>query len=291
MSVEPSGPHIGEYNSQGANKSNTTMSCKSLPMTPTPLQVRRPGFDDDLQSEQLNHNPTTSSSQWQIVTSSSFHLPSDWVVEKKPRVSNPTHVDKYYYEPHTGKKFRSLLSVQRYLAGETVDYVLPKRRVSENGNTKYIESGAGQQFGSLRAVEKFLSGENACRATPKVQNPSKQIIFGLTINIVVSAMKSETGQQRACGVRSSRKPAHNRSSEAEDKIALKSLKHTVQSVKPDSQKKTKSGKDNRGPMHNLTAPLPAKVSWVLSGPGGFWSPFLDDSIVPDSEKLKWSEAF
>ncbi|KAG4945281.1 hypothetical protein JHK82_041340 [Glycine max] len=44
-------------------------------------------------------------------------------------------------------------------------------------------------------------------------------------------------------------------------------------------------------MHNLTAPPPAKVSWVLSSPGGFWSPFLDDSIVPESEKLKWSKAF
>lgn len=60
--------------------------------------------------------------------------------------------------------------------------------------------------------------------------------------------------------------------------------------KSDSPKKTNSGKDNTPSMHNLSRP-PEKVTWVLSGPGGFWSPFVDDSIVPESEKLKWSEAF
>lgn len=58
----------------------------------------------------------------------------------------------------------------------------------------------------------------------------------------------------------------------------------------DSQKKMNLGEDDRGSIHNLPRP-PAKVSWVLSGPGGFWSPFVDDSTVPECEKLKWSEAF
>uniref|UniRef100_A0A0R0J277 MBD domain-containing protein n=1 Tax=Glycine max TaxID=3847 RepID=A0A0R0J277_SOYBN len=140
----------------------------------------------------------------------------------------------------------------------------------------FIESGSGQQWNSLRAVENFLSGENACTATPK------------------SAVKSGTGEKRACGVRSVRKPVHKRFSAADEKMTPKYLKHSIQSAlpeKPDSQKKTKLEKDNRASMHNLTAPPPAKVSWVLSGPGGFWSPSLDDSIVPESEKLKWSEAF
>ncbi|TKY48445.1 Methyl-CpG-binding domain-containing protein 7 [Spatholobus suberectus] len=246
------------------------MSFNPLPIVPTPLQVRRPGIDDE-------HNPTISTpTEWQIASTSHFRLPDGWVVEERPRPSNPSHVDRYYYEPHTGRQFRSLLSVQRHLAGETRDYVIPKRMISENEKTNYIESGAGQQFRSLRAVEKFLSGEHACTATPK------------------SAVKSGTGEKRACGVRSSRKPVHKRSSVAEDKSTPKSLKHSIQfthSKKPDSQKKTKLEEDNRASMHNLTAPPPAKVSWVLSGPGGFWSPFLDDSIVPESEKLKWSEAF
>ena len=48
----------------------------------------------------------------------------------------------------------------------------------------FIESGSGQKFGSLRALDNFLSEENACITTLKVQKPSKQVIFGLTINNV-----------------------------------------------------------------------------------------------------------
>lgn len=58
--------------------------------------------------------------------------------------------------------------------------------------------------------------------------------------------------------------------------------------KADSQKKVNFGDEET--VHNLTRP-PAKVRWVLSGPGGHWRPFLDNSMVPESEKLKWSEAF
>ncbi|KHN01604.1 Methyl-CpG-binding domain-containing protein 7 [Glycine soja] len=240
-----------------------TMSCEPLPLMATPLQFQRPAIDDG--DAQNQHNPM----EFQILTSSHFRLPDGWVVEERPRASNPSHVDRYYYEPGTRRQFRSLLSVKRHLTGETRDCVISKRK-------NFIESGSGQQWNSLRAVENFLSGENACTATPK------------------SAVKSGTGEKRACGVRSVRKPVHKRFSAADEKMTPKYLKHSIQSAlpeKPDSQKKTKLEKDNRASMHNLTAPPPAKVSWVLSGPGGFWSPSLDDSIVPESEKLKWSEAF
>ncbi|PON38658.1 Methyl-CpG DNA binding [Trema orientale] len=57
-------------------------------------------------------------------SSATFQLPHDWLVEEKPRLNSPSraphHVDKYYYEPGTGKMFRSLRAVQRYLTyGET----------------------------------------------------------------------------------------------------------------------------------------------------------------------------
>ncbi|KAL2968651.1 hypothetical protein AAZX31_15G039700 [Glycine max] len=94
-----------------------------------------------------------------------------------------------------------------------------------------------------------------------------------------SAVKSGTGEQMACGVRSDLKPVQKCSSVAEE-----------DQITPNFPR-TKLEDDNRASMHNLTAPPPAKVSWVLSSPGGFWSPFLDDSIVPESEKLKWSKAF
>lgn len=254
---------------------------QKLPVVAIPLQVLRArSIDDDVEHKR------SVSRELQIVTSSSsspFRLPDGWVVEERPRVSNPSHVDRYYYEPHTRRQFRSLLAVKRHLTGETRDYAVSKRMVSESENANYIESGSGQRFGSLRAVEKFLSGENACPgSTAATATPE-------------SVVKSGIGEQRARGVRSSRKPAHKRSSVVEeDKCIPESLKHAIQSPdskKLDSRKKTKSEKDNRASVHNLTEPPPEKVSWVLSGTGGFWSPFLDGTVVTDSEKLKWSEAF
>ncbi|KAL2239528.1 UNVERIFIED_CONTAM: Methyl-CpG-binding domain-containing protein 7 [Sesamum indicum] len=43
-----------------------------------------------------------------------FVLPDGWIVEEVPRKYDHW-TDKYYYEPHTGQKFRSLVAVERYL--------------------------------------------------------------------------------------------------------------------------------------------------------------------------------
>ncbi|KAL3850702.1 hypothetical protein ACJIZ3_012584 [Penstemon smallii] len=42
-------------------------------------------------------------------------LPEGWVVEEVPRRYSTTWKDRYYYEPETGQKFRSLVAVARYL--------------------------------------------------------------------------------------------------------------------------------------------------------------------------------
>ncbi|CAL5200194.1 unnamed protein product [Lathyrus oleraceus] len=201
-----------------------------------------------------------------VVRSPPFDLPDGWLVEQHRRRSpNPDHVervDKYYIEPNTGQKFRSLVSVQRYLNEETKDYLPTERMISQNKNTTRIKFKTKQKFRPARdfeggglAVKDFegggLTGENACRPTPK-------IIF-------------------KCG---SGKPSAPMTQKP-----IQSL-----SEKTHSKKKTKSGKEGRGSIHNLTRP-PTKVSWVLSGPGGFWNPFLDDSVVPASKKAKWSKAF
>ncbi|GFZ17980.1 hypothetical protein Acr_26g0012490 [Actinidia rufa] len=51
------------------------------------------------------------------LATSPFTLPEGWIVEEVPRKCNG-HADKYYYEPGTRRKFRSLISVERYLAEE-----------------------------------------------------------------------------------------------------------------------------------------------------------------------------
>ncbi|XP_058748360.1 methyl-CpG-binding domain-containing protein 7-like [Vicia villosa] len=198
-----------------------------------------------------------------VVRSPPFTLPDGWLVERHRRISpNPGHaerVDKYYIEPNTRQKFRSLVSVQRYLNEEPKDYLPAERMISRNKNTTRNKSRRKQKFprdfeGGDLTVRDFkgarLAGENACRPTPK-------IIF------------------KCSGKRSA-----------------PTTQTPIQSVSEEthSRKKAKLGKDGRGSIHNSTRP-PTKVRWVLSGPSGFWNPFLDDSMVPASEKAKWSKAF
>ncbi|GAU27212.1 hypothetical protein TSUD_108030 [Trifolium subterraneum] len=296
------------------------------------LITRTPNTDEPLNCIPLNSISTDKQEQLQmLIRSSPFKLPDDWLIEHRPRPSNPNHVDKYYIDPDTGHRFRSLVSVQRYLNGETrnnlpiermtaenkdnivlrspspfklpddwlvehrprvsnpnyVDRVdrrylneetrddLPtERMISEIKNTTFIKSRTAQKCLSPRDFEarKVLSakdfegpltGENACRATPKRSAPS---------------------------MNSHENPVEKSFSVAEDQATPKSSIQSMHSENFDSQKKIKTGEDGRGSIHNLTRP-PTKVSWVLSGPGGLWNPFLDDSIVPASEKAKWSEAF
>ncbi|KAL6200101.1 hypothetical protein ACLB2K_029883 [Fragaria x ananassa] len=66
----------------------------------------------------------TANKQMQITPHSmrcspSFGLPDGWKIEKKPRINTTySDSDKYYIEPGTGRRFRSLVAVERYLAEE-----------------------------------------------------------------------------------------------------------------------------------------------------------------------------
>ncbi|XP_027927071.1 methyl-CpG-binding domain-containing protein 7-like isoform X2 [Vigna unguiculata] len=223
----------------------------------TPQRTRKPTLSPELQ-----------------ISSAQFNLPEGWIVEERPRRSNPTHVDRYYYEPHTRKQFRSLCAVQRYLAGEEVT---PRRMKSKK---KLIESGEGQSS-SMRAVSNFLLEENPSPTTSK------------------SPMNSGSGEKR---VRSTRyegryeeESVYRPTSVAKEEIINPmSWKYSVparKSVKLDYQNKTISESSGTSSAHNLTTPPPAKISWVLSGPTGTWNPRVGGSPVPQSEKLNWSEAF
>ncbi|KAK3005328.1 hypothetical protein RJ639_015660 [Escallonia herrerae] len=62
------------------------------------------------------------SNRWQLAVvaprnaaaTSPYNLPDGWVVEEVPRSSGGS-TDKYYYEPGTGQKFRSLVAVEKHL--------------------------------------------------------------------------------------------------------------------------------------------------------------------------------
>ncbi|KAK2424909.1 methyl-CpG-binding domain-containing protein [Trifolium repens] len=226
------------------------------------------------ENEPLNRTNSKDNNELQIVVSSPITLPDGWLVEQRfrRRSSDPNRVDRYYIEPHTGQKFRSLISVQRYLNDESRDYIPPKRMISENNDNIFIKSRKRKFCRPASDFEGGLAEENARRATPKL------------------VLKRGSGKRSAPSVKSYKNPVKKSFSAAEDQMILKPSIQSLRSEKTNSQKKIKTREDNRASIHNLTGP-PTKVRWVLSGPGGFWNPFLDDSIVPTSEKAKWSKAF
>ncbi|KAL2332110.1 hypothetical protein Fmac_019691 [Flemingia macrophylla] len=186
-----------------------------------------------------SQRPSTISDEVRIIDAAPFGLPPGWTVEEKPRHSNPAHVDRYFYEPYTGKKFRSLLAVQRHL--EEAGITIERQRVP-------------------------VSEQN------------------------VTAIMKSVPLKGSCSRRTGRKSKRSSVAE-EDKSTPKSSKRTAESSKPDSGKKPMLEEDYRASVHNLSEPPPPKVSWVLSSRGGFWSPYVNDTAISASEKLKWSEAF
>ncbi|KAJ7947696.1 Methyl-CpG-binding domain-containing protein 7 [Quillaja saponaria] len=245
----------------------------STPM-PIPLQMRVPGEEEE---------PSNRGRELQMVTSSSFTLPDGWYVEEKPRPSDPGHVDKYYYEPGTGKKFRSLVSVQRYLTED--------RTSSPTGGTLKSADECNMQI----VTQKTGSASSFKLPNDWVveERPRSNIKYGKVID--KPSPQSGLAKKNVSGVKHSLKAVRKYPTVAEeDKVKLKAMKlaiHSTPSKKSGSRKKIDSGEDRRTSLLNFSSP-PAKINWVLSGSGGnMWSAFMGESTVPDSVKQKWSEKF
>ncbi|KAM1040228.1 hypothetical protein ACFX2I_029454 [Malus domestica] len=100
-------------------------------------------------------------------TSSSFKLPDGWEIEEKPRRKSRV-IDKTYIEPVTGRQFRSLVAVERYLteANEEVPLkaLMPATKSSISSGschqkTKSSAESEPQNVGSS-SLKRNISGEN-----------------------------------------------------------------------------------------------------------------------------------
>ncbi|KFK27523.1 hypothetical protein AALP_AA8G394200 [Arabis alpina] len=184
--------------------------------------------------------------------SKSFRLPAKgWTIEEYPR-KNSYHIDKYYVERSTGKRFRSLVSVERYLneSGNHADHQQPmllqyhrvnskdfslpdgwiveeKPRINSTHVDKtYIEPGTGNKFRSMAAVKRYLEATG-----------------NSTLDLV--------------------------SMEHSERLSLTGFQAEVIDPNP-----------------------PKKVKWVLTGSdGNTFTANMSGSDVSSSVKQKWSEAF
>ncbi|XP_042954486.1 methyl-CpG-binding domain-containing protein 7 isoform X1 [Carya illinoinensis] len=258
------------------NENTHQVSRNSVPTNPRGSQA----FDKEFpaSSFQLQIRDCT------IRSTSPFKLPDDWVIEEKPR-SNINYagvIDKLYIEPETGQRFRSLKAVERYLTEAKENTATPKASQNSGSWKKNISS----IIRSPRVVSKHrleaeednitLKALKLCRskASPNSGSGKKNIPGIIRTPGVVSKCWLEA---------------------EEDNITLKALKFcnsSKPSRKSGSRKKFVSNKGVNASMLDCASP-PAKINWVLSGPGGgnVWSAFINESIVPDSVKQKWSEKF
>ncbi|OMO67686.1 Methyl-CpG DNA binding protein [Corchorus capsularis] len=113
-------------------KSSPAKKKKTAPATQEP-EAHDPS---EMQLQIVESSPSSPMSR------SPIKLPGGWVVEQRPRVTSAGHpgrVDRYYYEPGSGKQFRSLIAVQKYLSQE-MDYTLANATQGQRVKPRDYES-------------------------------------------------------------------------------------------------------------------------------------------------------
>ncbi|KAH7542508.1 hypothetical protein FEM48_Zijuj02G0081400 [Ziziphus jujuba var. spinosa] len=189
------------------------------------------------------------------------------------------HLCIYYYEPGTGKTFRSLISVYKYLREGKTDTPMTKKLRADNKSSYYIEPGSGQRFRSLRAVERYLTEASHDTMPLKAfQDAHKLDKKDVSVNkwSLKAANKDPTkGKEITTRVKTVKSCNYSRP-----------LKHFGNLMK------NNSGEDVQDSMTDFSC-QPSKINWILAGgPGGnMWSPFMGEYMVPESVKRKWSETF
>ncbi|XP_050229495.1 methyl-CpG-binding domain-containing protein 7 isoform X2 [Mercurialis annua] len=264
-----------------------------------------------IQSQHKNRN-RNKNKQLQIVGSSPFNLPDDWLVEKRRRRTSGRY-DKYYYEPGSEQQFRSLLSVQKYLSGEI--YFAPKRRKSSNETNMQIVPRSCSSFNlpdGWIIKEKRRSNVNYAGVIDRMQSvPRSCSSFNLPDGWIIEEkprsnvdyagvidrcyIEPETGKRFRSLISVQRYLAKGKEYAAAPK-PLKLADNVLyltdgrELAAMNNVLKLRENANFETSVPNNGNP-PAKIKWVLSPCKISWSAFMDDSLVPDSEVNKWSETF
>ncbi|KAJ6309802.1 hypothetical protein OIU76_014692 [Salix suchowensis] len=167
----------------------------------------------------------------------------------------------------------------------------------------YCEPGTGQRFHSLICIQKRLSGETSRSGKPGNKRICEFLYFlillwwtasnsRLEIQNVPYIFKSRSLFDLPNGWVVERKPCKNidyagiidkHYNELETGKLFRSLSPFESSG---SRKEHVSSKKVETAMLDPSS-IPAKIKWVLGGPGGIvWNPFMDDHLVPGFIKQK-----
>nr|GLL31013.1 methyl-CpG-binding domain-containing protein 7-like [Ipomoea trifida] len=235
-----------------------------------------------------------------------FSLPPGWGVEEVPR-SDGSRIDRYYLEPGTGQKFRSMREVERHLNGETVTR---SRRRGSTALTVYNRSKSSSRkmivYGGkmLRLDEKELSANRqAIVPSGAVVNRHYELPDGWIVEEVPRKFgnsKDKYYYEPGTGRKfRSRAEVERHLTELSEHISLSEALEELNENRPLSKMfklhhpttNSASQKRKTSREDSVLRP-PSKVNWVLASPkGDEWNPFIGDTLVSDSVKQEWSNRF
>ncbi|KAJ9543638.1 hypothetical protein OSB04_023345 [Centaurea solstitialis] len=264
-----------------------------------------------------NQKNSTSGANMTLIRkcgSSKFTLPKDWFVEKVPRKSGWT-IDKYYHDPETGRKFRSLKGVERYLTDGCIPTRSSAKRIKyhkkhlENcGTRKKIVSG-----GKMLDFEEDKYNEYQLVNVTPTSFPSTSP-FKLPDGWIVEEVPRKTGShvdryyyEPRTGQRfRSLIAAQKHLAEQEENSPLSViLEELIENNLPLSKAfKLRSSKKNHGAYESWKKAIyrkeqassfsspPSKINWVIaSSAGESWNAFVGDKLVSDFQMQKWGKKF
>ncbi|XP_027126325.2 methyl-CpG-binding domain-containing protein 7-like [Coffea arabica] len=297
----------------GKVKPPPSSSPSDSTVVPPPRKVLRSNYinADDYSSRPqlaLIHPPTTAAT----VTSrySKFQLPNGWGVQEVPR-SNTSRVDKYYYEPGTGLKFRSLRAIERYVNGE--EYTPRPGALTWHDNhykcsehRKMIICGGKM----MRLNEEPLSGNHLAIAASRetaAMSPY-DLPDGWVVEEVPRKNDSQTDKYyyepgsgrkfRSCI------GAKRYIAELKEDIPLSAALAEIKEMNRPLSKAFKLGRLVKNSISckkqcarsktqtSSLVSVPVKVNWVLASPqGDVWNPFIFNIKIPVSVKQQWNERF
>ncbi|KAL8141399.1 hypothetical protein V2J09_007420 [Rumex salicifolius] len=213
----------------------------------------------------------------EIVTAASaarpFQLPDGWLVEVKhrPRSSINQTPDKYYYEPYTGKRFRSLVSVKRYLDGEQEPVPFSKASKTEDDGAMNLE-----------VVRRIVYNG-------KMWKPDELEVARRSEDVIPTAVQHKLSSELPDGWI------------VEDVPRTHGLKSDRFFLEPLTGMKFQSVPEVRSYLTDEIVKLehfdisnpPEKVNWRLISSSGedHWRAYVEESRIPDHVKKLWHDTF
>ncbi|KAG6433464.1 hypothetical protein SASPL_105078 [Salvia splendens] len=236
-------------------------------------------------------------------------VPHGWDVEEVPRTDG-SRSDRYYYEPGSGRKFRSVREVHRYLNGE------PNRSFRSNTRMRMRmrmrmplhRSGRCRYRRMLVSDGKLLRVDNegsksylaVVREAPGIL-PDGWVVEEVPRKYMNWPDKYYYEPETGVKFRSLIAVEAHLAELDEDAPLSKTLegimenKPLAQAFKMENHKTyTRRKKDTTQAKSQASSFIepPMKVTWVLANAqGDSWNPFISEALVPDAVKNQWTTRF